>query len=130
MKFLGIDYGGKRIGLAVSDEGGTIAFPRTTIANMRGVIETIKELVRVEKIDFIVVGDTKSYCGVPNPITLQVKNFVHDLKEALDVPIASSWEAGSTMEANRYDPDGAHNDASAAAIILQRYLDIKSGSVD
>ncbi len=130
MKFLGIDYGGKRIGLAVSDEGGTIAFPRTTIANMRGVIETIKELVRVENIGFIVVGDTKSYGGVPNPITTQVKGFVDDLKEALDVPIASSWEAGSTMEANRYDPAGTHSDAGAAAIILQRYLDIKSGSVD
>ena len=130
MKFLGIDYGGKRIGLAVSNEDGTIAFPRSTIANMRGVIDTIKALVREEKIDFIVVGDTKSYGGVPNPITTQVKNFVHDLKEALDVPIASSWEAGSSIEANRYAPDDRHDDSAAAAVILQRYLDIKTGSVD
>jgi RNase H-fold protein (predicted Holliday junction resolvase) len=84
----------------------------------------------VENIGFIVVGDTKSYGGVPNPITTQVKNFVNDLKEALDVPIASSWEAGSSIEANRYAPDDRHDDASAAAIILQRYLDIKTGSVD
>ncbi len=128
MKFLGIDYGGKRIGLAVSDEGGTIAFPRTTIANMRGVIDTIKELVRVENIGFVVVGDTKSYGGVPNPITTQVKGFVDDLKAALDVPIASSWEAGSSIEANRYAPDDRHDDSSAAAVILQRYLDIASGT--
>ncbi len=130
MKYLGIDYGGKRIGIAVSDEGGTIAFPRTTIANMRGVIQTIKELVRVENVGYIVVGDTKSYGGVPNPITTQVKNFVDDLKAELDVPIASSWEAGSSIEANRYAPDDRHDDSAAAAIILQRYLDIKSGRVD
>lgn len=130
MKFLGIDYGGKRIGLAVSDEGGTIAFPRETIANMPGVVTAIKKIVEEEKIGFIVVGDTKSYSGLPNPITLKVKDFVDDLKKVLDVPIASSWEVGSTMEANRYDPSGEHNDAAAAAIILQRYLDIKTGSVD
>ncbi len=130
MKYLGIDYGSKRIGLAVSDVGGTIAFPRTTIANMRGCISTIKELVRTEDIGYIVVGDTKSYGGVPNPVTLQVKSFVEDLKAVLDVPIASSWEAGSSIEANRYAPDDRHDDSAAAAVILQRYLDIKSGSVD
>lgn len=130
MKFLGIDYGAKNIGIAVSDEGGTIAFPRKTIANMRGVINTIKEIVREEKIEFIVVGDTKSYGGVPNPITLKVKDFVEDLKKEMDVPIASSWEAGSSIEANRYAPDDRHDDSAAAAVILQRYLDIKSGSVD
>ncbi len=130
MKFLGIDYGGKRIGLAVSDENGSIAFPRETIANMRGVIETLKKVIKDENVGFIVVGDTQSYGGIPNPITLKVKDFVEDLKAAVDVPVASSWEAGSTIEANRYDPSGAHNDAAAAAIILQRYLDIKNGSVD
>lgn len=129
MKFLGIDYGAKNIGIAVSDAQGAIAFPRETIANMRGVIDTIKNLVRDEKIDVVVVGDTKSYGGVPNPITLKVRDFVDDLKKELDVPIASAWEAGSTMEANRYDPDHAHNDSAAAAIILQRYLDMKGGNV-
>lgn len=130
MKYLGIDYGAKRIGLAVSDAGGTIAFPRETITNMRGVIGSIQKLIKDEKIDYIVVGDTKSYGGIPNPVTLQVRDFVDDLKKAVDLPIASSWEAGSTMEANRYDPSGAHNDAAAAAVILQRYLDIKTGRVD
>ena len=130
MKFLGIDYGAKRIGLAVSDENGTIAFPRETLANMRGVIGSIQKIIEEEKIGFVVVGDTKSYGGIPNPVTLKVKDFVYDLKKVLNIPIASSWEAGSTMEANRYDPSGAHNDSAAAAVILQRYLDIKTGSVD
>lgn len=130
MRFLGIDYGGKRIGLAVSDEGGTIAFPRETIANMKGVVGAIQKIVADENIGFVVVGDTQSYGGIPNPITLKVKDFVEDLKKVLDVPIASSWEAGSSIEANRYAPDDRHDDASAAAVILQRYLDIKTGSVD
>ena len=101
MKFLGIDYGGKRIGLAVSNDAGTIAFPRETIANMQGVVGSIQKIIAEEKIGFVVVGDTKSYSGIPNPITLQVKDFVDDLKKVLDVPIASSWEAGSSIEANR-----------------------------
>jgi putative Holliday junction resolvase len=130
MKFLGIDYGGKRIGLAVSNDAGTIAFPRETIANMQGVVGSIQKIIAEEKIGFVVVGDTKSYSGIPNPITLQVKDFVDDLKKVLDVPIASSWEAGSSIEANRYAPDDRHDDSAAAAVILQRYLDIKNGRVD
>ena len=44
MKYLGIDYGTKRIGIAISDEGGTLAFPREIIASDRGAIGYIKKL--------------------------------------------------------------------------------------
>ncbi len=130
MKYLGIDYGAKRIGIAVSDADGKIAFPRDTIANMPGTIKSIKALVEAENIGFVVIGDARSYGGIPNPITLRAKDFAEKLKEELDVPIASVWEAGSSIEANRYDPDHEHNDAAAAAIILQRYLDMSAKRVE
>lgn len=126
MRYLGIDYGAKRIGIAVSDENGTIAFPRETIANMPGVIGAIKNIIEKEKIGFVVVGDTKSYGGIPNPITLRVNDFVENLKTDLSIPVAFGWEAGSSIEANRYDPDHAHSDSAAAAVILQRFLDMRS----
>ena len=125
MKYLGIDYGAKRIGLAVSDEGGTIAFPRETIANMRGAAGVIKELIQKEEIGFVVVGDTRGFGGVANPVTSRAEAFVEDLKGDLNVPVAYGWEAGSSIEANRFDPDHVHSDAGAAAVILQRFLDMK-----
>lgn len=125
MKYLGIDYGAKRIGIALSDERGTIAFPRETIANMPGVVGVIKALIEKEHVGFVVVGDTKSYSGIPNPVTTQVSSFVETLKRDLNVPVAFGWEAGSSIEANRYDPERVHSDSAAAAVILQRFLDMK-----
>ena len=128
MKYLGLDYGAKRIGIALSDEGGAIAFPRETIANMRGALTAIQRLIEEEKVDCVVVGDTKSYGGLSNPITSQAKSFVEEMKEKLNVPVVLSWEAGSSIEANRYDPERVHNDSSAAAIILQRFLDSRKNT--
>ncbi len=125
MKYLGIDYGAKRVGIAISDEGGTIAFPRETIANMRGVIGVIKDLIEKEEVGFVVVGDTRSYGSIANPVTSRAERFVDELKKGLNVPVAYGWEAGSSIEANRFDPDHAHSDSAAAAVILQRFLDMK-----
>ncbi len=129
MRYLGIDYGAKRIGLAVSDERGVIAFPRETIANMSTTIAAIKEIIEKENVGFVVVGDTKSHGGIPNPITLRVNSFVDELKQELNVPVVYGWEAGSSIEASRYAPEGeGHDDAAAAAIILQRFLDMRGRS--
>ncbi len=126
MRYLGIDYGAKRIGLAISDEGGSIAFPRETIANMSGVRAAIKEIIEKENIGFVVVGDTKSHGGIANPVTSHAERFVAELKEELNVPVAYGWEAGSSVEASRYAPEGkGHDDSAAAAIILQRFLDMR-----
>lgn len=125
MKYLGIDYGAKRIGLAVSDDAGTIAFPRETIANMRGAVAAIKDLIDAESIGFVVVGDTRSYGDIANPVTARAERFADELKEELNVPVAFGREAGSSIEANRFDPSGAHSDSAAAAVILQRFLDMR-----
>jgi len=126
MKYLGIDYGAKRIGIAVSNGEGTIAFPRTTIKNDDGLFESLARLIADEKIESIVVGDTRSFSNLANPVTKEAEEFVERLKKEILLPVASAWEAGSSVEASRYAPESAsHSDGAAAAIILQRFLDTR-----
>lgn len=124
MRYLGIDYGARHIGLSVSDPGGTFAFPKNVIPNDQYTLTRIQALVDAEAITHIVIGDTKALNGADNPITEEAKAFAVRLEDATKLPMAVVWEAWSSVEAARFAPQGGeHNDASAAAIILQRYLD-------
>ena len=127
MKYLGIDFGTKRVGLAVSDDAGAIAFPRATLPNDAQLFSQLVELVKNEKIGSIVVGDTRSHGGKDNPVTAEAEAFVSALQTSMsDIPVKRVWEMWSSIEASRYAPEGkGHDDSSAAAIILQRFLDIK-----
>ena len=126
MKYLGIDFGTKRVGVAVSDAAGTIAFPRATLPNDAQLFSQLEELVKNEKITRIVVGDTRSHGGKDNPVTAGAEEFVVALEKTLAIPVERVWEMWSSIEASRYAPEGQeHNDASAAAIILQRFLDMR-----
>ena len=126
MKYVGIDYGAKRLGIAVSDADGTIAFPRGTLENDSGIIDRLAKRVQEEKAEHIIVGDTRSFSGLENPVTEASDEFVERLKKATGLPVIRAWEAGSSIEASRYAPENQqHDDASAAAVILQRYLEMK-----
>ena len=125
MKYLGIDYGSKRIGYAVSDSAGTIAFPRPTIPNDKNLFGVIAKIVSEEKIQSIVVGDTRTFSGFDNPVTGDAERFIKRLKHDTGLSVEKAWEAGSSIEASRYAPEGTgHEDGAAAAIILQRYLEM------
>jgi len=128
MKYLGIDYGAKRIGLAVSSEG--IAFPRGTIPNDSVLLAALKEVVEKERIDSIVVGDTRSWGGTANIITKDAEAFIERLQKEIGVPVVSAGEAGSSIEAARLAPENEKHDDAAAAIILQRYLEMHQGKVE
>ena len=128
MRYLGIDYGTKRVGLAASSEG--IAFPHSVIENNASLFVTLLDVVAREKIGAIVVGDARAYGGGENVITREVEMFVRRLADETGLPVESMWEAGSSVEASRYAPEGAQKDDSvAAAVILQRYLDMTARKV-
>lgn len=130
MKFLGLDYGAKRIGVAVSNPEGTIAFPRGTVENDGAVMEAISSLIANENIEYVVIGDTRTISGAENPVTSDAETFAAGLKDAFDLPVELVFEGWSSIEASRYAPEGKeHDDGAAAAIILQRYLDIETGRV-
>jgi putative Holliday junction resolvase len=120
MKYLGIDYGTKKIGLATSDESGTLAFPAAIIPNSDQAISQIKKLCADEKVGSIVIGESATLEGQPNPIMALISDFKMKLKE-LGLPVESEREFLTTVEARRYQEGEV--DSSAAALILQRYLD-------
>lgn len=124
MRYLGIDYGAKRIGIAVSNERGTIAFPHAVIANDEKALASLAELVSKQGISCVIVGDTRALSGAENPVTEAADEFVRLLSEKTSVPVERVFEAWSSIEASRFSGK-PHDDASAAAIILQRYLDMR-----
>jgi putative Holliday junction resolvase len=81
MKYMGIDYGTKRIGIAVSDDGGTIAFPRVILGNSPRLFEEILDIVRTESIDGIVVGKSIDTHGERNAIMDDIDVFVEELEK-------------------------------------------------
>lgn len=122
MKILGIDYGTKRIGLALSDDGGEFAFPYSIVASEEA-IQKIIELISHESVVNIVVGYSVASNGVENDTAHKAKNFKEKLETATSIPIYFEREDFSSFEAHRYQTKAGSRDDSAAAIILQRFLD-------
>jgi len=125
MRLLGIDYGAKRIGIAISDEGGKLAFPREILPNDKNIFKSLGKVIEEENIGEIVIGESSDFAGKPNPIAKQIETFSRELKKRFKLPVYKEKEFLTTIEARRY---GESNkvDASAAALILQRYLDRKN----
>lgn len=123
MRYLGIDYGTKRVGVAVSDESGTIAFPFAILDNSVKVVSDIKTICAKEYIGTIVVGESMNYKGQPNPVMAEIEQLIAGLREATSIPVVREREFLSTQQARFFQPEKERVDDSAAAIILQSYLD-------
>jgi len=120
-KYLGIDWGEKRLGLATADSEVNLALPLTTVATLAEVLGVIKE----EEIDIIVLGDPQKMNGDAsnNPAWL---NFYEQLKERGGRRVELFDERLSSLAADALegtDEEKAGRDEIAAAIILQDYLD-------
>jgi putative Holliday junction resolvase len=122
MKYLAIDYGTKRIGIATSDDSGRMAFPLRVIPNTKDLIEVIAAICLAERIQSIVVGDSINFQNQPNPIMESVRPFAKELEAKTALPLHFMNEVLSSQEATHLQGDNTQNDASAAAIILQSYL--------
>lgn len=122
MRYLGIDYGKKRIGLSISDEDGKIAFPHKVLYNRSSVWEEILSVVKKEKITKIIIGFPVPFSGKENPQTKEIRSFSKELEHKIKLPIEFQNEILTTKAAK----EGSSKetlDASAAALILQDYLD-------
>jgi len=139
MKFLGIDYGSKRVGVAVSDDEGKIAFPKAIFANDKNLFENIKKIIdssfMQEKENFfgIVLGESLNYGGEKNKIMKDIEKFKLEIEKKFNLPIYFEQEFMSSIQArkNKKITTKQQNqktmkiDDSAAAIILQSFLDKK-----
>lgn len=129
MRYLGIDYGTKHLGIAVSDDAGSFAFPRDVLSNDAKAVEKIFHIVEKENIEGIVIGDTRFLNGGANTITESSDTFAENVELYCKIAVHRVREAWSSAEADRYAPQGRkHSDSAAAAIILQRFLDSRSKS--
>lgn len=120
-KLVGIDFGTKRVGIAVSDESGSVAFPKTTLANDRALIPTLTTLIRAENASTIVIGESHDMNGNDNTVMTAVRSFVADLENAIGVTVVYEPEFYSSREARREGQQGSV-DAQAAAIILNSFI--------
>ena len=123
MKFLGVDYGDKRVGIAVSDESGIFAFPRAVLQNTGKIFDEIKKICAEEVIEKIIVGVPISFSGGQSAQAGKVFAFVKSLKSYIAIPIENENEIFSTKAALDMGASKEKIDQSAAAIILQSYLD-------
>jgi putative Holliday junction resolvase len=126
MRYLGIDYGTKRVGVAVSDESGMLAFPYTILENDKALVGKVKAICEKEKIEQIIVGESVDYKGNPNIVMEAIGRFAEELHTATDLLVSHEREFLSTQQARFFQPDKKRVDDSAAAIILQSYLDKKN----
>jgi len=132
MKLLGIDYGTKRVGTALSDDEGRLAFPYKILENNAGLAKTLADICAGEGVAAIVIGESRDFAGKENPIMPAVRVLKDALAKETGLPVHLEPEMLTTQEArrapakqekSRKPKKRTHVDASAAALILQSYID-------
>ncbi len=132
MRSLGLDIGDRRIGVALSDPEGILASPLAVIDRRSDSldIEAITEIIHQKQVGQVIVGLPLSMDGSLGQQAEKVKDFTQKLGEHTKVPIDYRDERLTTVMAERLKQAAGGkkktgNDAQAAAIILQGYLDEK-----
>lgn len=136
-RFLGLDIGSKRIGVAVSDELGLTAQPVMTLETRRNPREDLKSIARLARryeVAGIVVGRPVHLSGETSPRAVKTEKFAVELESVSGLPVHLWDERLTTHEAHQmlYEagrPRQAHRrvvDQVAATLILQSFLDEKT----
>lgn len=140
MRLLGIDFGSKRVGLALSDESGTLAFPYKVLPNDSTLLSEVVLIITEQKVKLVVMGESKDFSGKDNAIAKSADEFKRALEKLSRKKIEYEPEFLTSVQAGRNyarRPEESRGsgvradrrkvnemlDASAAAIILQSYLD-------
>ena len=131
MRYLGIDYGTKRIGVAVSDDDGLMAFPKGVFENKGApaAIRMIAALVKKEKARTIVIGLPIAMNQKDTEQTRITREFIAHLEKKTKMPIRVASELLTTHSSRESAGSSGHHDASAAALILQGYLDAENAKL-
>ena len=121
MRYLGIDFGEKRVGIAISDEDGKIAFPSVVLTNDSSLMKNIVDLCMKNTVEMVVMGDSRDYKGQINTIMWKIQGFKKQL-ETFGFKVVFEPEFMTSVQASQVTGENKMLDASAAAIILQAYL--------
>ncbi len=135
MRLLGIDYGTRRIGIALSDEGARLAFPHAIISCDKKSITEIRAIIDQYEVGKIIVGESKDFTMKDNRLMDDVNFFVEELKTQTKLPVELHPEFMTSMQASKthFQMSERHKDrgvtkasnldAQAATIMLQHYID-------
>lgn len=122
IKYLGVDWGGTRIGLAIGDSTTKVAVPFKVVSSLDDILQTIKN----EAIDIVVIGQPLSMRNEEEKAQSNFLDFLNLLEKKANVPIKKIDERLSSKQADKLDGDKktkAPRDAIAAMLILQTYFD-------
>lgn len=123
MRILGIDYGKKRVGLAMTDENGEFALPLSVLNNDKDLVSSVKKICEENDVKIIVLGESKNFSGEENEIMKDVKSFIEKIKTMINLPVILEPEFLTSAEASQIQGKNKMNDASSASLILKSYLD-------
>ena len=133
MRIIGIDYGERRVGVAISDPLGSIALGVDTIevTSLKDAVAKVCEVCREKNAATVVVGLPLNMNGTRGPMVDRVERFVSELTEAAGLPVVTYDErlSSAMVERTLLDADMSRNkrkgvrDKLAAQVILQGYLD-------
>jgi putative transcription antitermination factor YqgF len=139
-RYLAIDYGSKRIGIAISSPGAptdpasALAFPHSVIDISKGggsieqIVKQIQDICKENMVSAVIVGESKDNNGKDNKIMESAKNFVEVFKNKSGLPVYFHPEFMTSLQAAHIQGEGGMIDASAAAIILQSYMDLQKNN--
>ena len=133
MRYLAIDYGSKRTGLAICDHAETVASPLAVVQGQKELLKKIAEVIKTENVEAIVVGLPLNMDDSQGPQVKLVFKFAEQLEKELDVPIyfqderLSSFRAEEKLSAAQFTRGKKKKrlDAVAAAEILEAFLEEK-----
>ena len=141
MRIMGLDYGDKTVGVAISDELGLTAQPFETIYRerwnkLRQTCKRLEEIIIEKKVERIVVGKPLNMNGTEGERLERTREFIGMIERRTGLEVIELDERLTTMEADRIlDMTGVaesgkkeYIDKMAAAIILQTYLDREKNS--
>lgn len=135
MRLLGVDFGERRIGVAVSDETGEIVLPAATLERKsdRQAASEISRMAREREVSGIVLGFPRREDGTEGKTAARVRSFAKKLEEETGLAVTFHDESGTTVEAHGRLADfgsvgRAGIDAVAAAVLLEDYLSERRSS--
>ena len=136
MRYLAIDYGGRRTGLAICDASETIVSPFGVIEGQKGLFKRIAEIIAAEDVRAVVIGLPLNMDDSTGTQAKIVLGFADELKRHIDIPIHFQDERLITFDAeDKLAPidltkkkKKKHLDAIAAAAILEDFLEQKNQS--
>jgi putative Holliday junction resolvase len=131
-RFLGIDPGTRRCGIAVSDSAQSMAFPRPALARDTTLMDKLAALVDEEGIGAIIIGLPVALSGNETASTIDAQQLFEEVLEKIStIPVMQWDERFTTLEAQkslseagmRAKDQRSRVDSAAAVIMLQNYLD-------